>query len=48
LKARKNENEVKIKENRLVEENLKLARLEDKLEDYKEKTSNKLAKTFER
>lgn len=37
-----------MKENRLVEENLKVARLEDKFEEYKEKTTNKLAKTIDK
>ena len=38
----------KQKENRLVEESLKLSKLEEKFEDYKEKTSKKLAKTVEK
>jgi hypothetical protein len=48
LKAKQNETEIKLKEKQIVEENVKISRLEDQLELYKEKATNKLAKTMEK
>jgi hypothetical protein len=38
--------EAKKKESKLYEENIKISRLEDKLQDFKEKAASKLAKTW--
>ena len=40
--------DVQQKENRLTEECLKVTRLEESLEEYRNKTSKKLFKTFEK
>ena len=43
LKAKANENQIKKHENLLAEEHLKKAKLESKLEEFKEKASSKIS-----
>lgn len=40
--------ELKTRENRLAEENMKMSRLEERFEEYKEKAASKLAKAIEK
>jgi phosphatidate phosphatase PAH1 len=46
--AKTAEVDAKKGEKKLVEENLKISRLEDKLEEYKDKIANKLVKTVQK
>lgn len=46
--VKENECVIKMKESQIVEENLKISRLEDRLDDYKQQTTNKLAKALEK
>lgn len=46
--AKQTESELKQKEQKIAEQNLTISRLEDQLEEYKEKASTKLAKTMEK
>ncbi len=47
-KAKSNEIAVKKNENKHLEENLKVAKMEDKLQNYKEKSAIKMAQMLQK
>lgn len=48
FKVKEHETDLKLKDNRIAEDNVRISRLEDQLEEFKEKATNRLAKSMEK